>query len=173
MNVTIRLYKLHDYDLLYLYKNLKFPIGIALKKTLEAYVRKEAIFFNYPINKTVIENDILDKVKNSQLHIKLNDITDRDIIIFLSKLKKNYRNSFLKSLLRGSFLGPISYVYNNEIEKEEDIENENILKKKYREIINKENIINIEDLVIKKEKREKRIKEDKKMKALRELAEKL
>lgn len=116
MDITVRLYKLHDYDLIYLYKNLRFPIKDAMKKALIAYVRNEPIFFDFPINK--VETDQLVDVKNAQFHIKLDDNDESDVIEYLIGLKRFYRNSFLKNLLRGYLTGPVAYVYEDQIEKE-------------------------------------------------------
>ena len=71
MDITVRLYKLHDYDLIYLYKNLRFPIKDAIKKALIAYVRNEAVFFEVPVEK--VSEDNLNDIKNAQFHIKLDE----------------------------------------------------------------------------------------------------
>lgn len=112
MNITVRLYKLHDYDLIYLYKNQCFPIKEAMKKALCAYVRNKPVFFDFPVKE--VNEDQLVHVKNAQFHIKLDDEDDADVIEYLSRLKKFYRNSFLKNLLRGYLVGPASYVYEDQ-----------------------------------------------------------
>lgn len=112
MNITVRLYKLHDYDLIFLYKNLRFPVQEAMKKALAAYVRNEPVFFDVPVEE--IKEDSLLKIKNAQFHIKLDEKEDQDIIQYLSRIKKYYRNSFLKNLLRGYLAGPAAYVYEAE-----------------------------------------------------------
>lgn len=114
MEITVRLYKLHDYDLIYLYKNLNFPVKQAMKKALLSYVRNNPCFFEVPVRIPTKENLAL--VKNAQFHIHLDSEEEADIILFLSGLKKNYRNSFLKNLLRGYLAGPASYVYENQID---------------------------------------------------------
>lgn len=127
MNITVRLYKLHDYDLIYLYKNLQFPVRDAMKEALKSYVRNEPVFFKLPVKKT--DSDNLEKIKNAQFHIKLDETEDYDLILFLQGLKKFYRNSFLKNLLRGYLAGPAAYVYednpdiNSSINKMDTIEN--------------------------------------------------
>lgn len=116
MDITVRLYKLHDYDLIYLYKNLRFPIKDAMKRALVAYVRNEPVFFDFPVTKIDVDN-LLD-IKNAQFHIKLDEEEDADIIDYLSQLKRFYRNSFLKNTLRGYLTGPASYVYESEPDEE-------------------------------------------------------
>lgn len=135
MNITIRLYKLHDYDLIYLYKNLRFPVRDAMKEALKAYVRNEPVFFNIPV--AIPESEELADVKNAQFHMKLNEVEDADLINYLRTLKKYYRNSFLKNLLRGYLSGPAAYVY----EEKTDIDES---KKRNKTIEN--NLLNVKKL---------------------------
>lgn len=127
MDITVRLYKLHDYDLIYLYKNLRFPIKDAMKKALLAYVRNEPVFIDFPVEK--VNQDNLTDIKSAQFHLKLDAVADADAIEYLGSLKKYYRNSFLKNLLRGYLTGPASYVYesdfneNDTLKREENIKN--------------------------------------------------
>ena len=109
MDITVRLYKLHDYDLIYLYKNLRYPVRDMMKKALFSYVRNTPVKFDFPVS--MPDEDELVNIKNSQFHIKLNEYLDADIIDFLLKLKPFYRNSFLKNLLRYYISGPPVYVY--------------------------------------------------------------
>lgn len=145
MNITVRLYKLHDYDLIFLYKNLRFPIKDAMKKALENFVRNEPCFFDYPIAN--VRTDGLAKLSNAQLHIKLDENNDADIIYFLGKLKKNYRNSFLKNLLRGYMAGPIAYVYQEILDVDDEYERKSIIE---------QNIQNIQKLNLMKFKNKKK-----------------
>ncbi|WP_373266194.1 hypothetical protein [Hungatella hathewayi] len=146
MNITVRLYKLHDYDLIYLYKNLQFPVRDAMKEALKAYVRNEPVFIKLPIKNP--DTDNLIQVKNAQFHIKLDDKEEADLIDFLKGLKNFYRNSFLKNLLRGYLAGPAAYVYENE----PDIANR---KKRMDSIEN--NMLNIKELkLLKKRKKRKK-----------------
>ena len=145
MNITVRLYKLHDYDLIYLYKNLRFPIRDAMKLALESYVRNTPLFLKIPINTPEIEN--LKDIKNAQFHLKLDEDKDADIILYLSRLKKYYRNSFLKNLLRGYLAGPATYVYEENI----DVVNN---QKRYQLV--EDNLLSVKTLeFLKKRKRKK------------------
>jgi hypothetical protein len=147
-DITIRLYKLHDYDLVYLFRVLKFPIKDAMKMALAAYVRNEPLFFKVPVSyiDPKVEEEEL-KVKVIQLHLKLDYTEDKDIIDFLSNIKKNYRTSFIKNLLRGYLAGPATYVY-------EDVMQLNDTQSRYHEL--EENILNVKKLdPMKKRKRRK------------------
>lgn len=145
MDITVRLYKLHDYDLIYLYKNLHYPIKDAMKRALTAYVRDEPVFFDFPI--TEVSADQLETIKRAQFHIILDDETDSDIIEYLSSLKRFYRNSFLKNLLRGYLTGPVAYIYENQ----PDIETS----KKRSDSI-KDSMLGIETLKLMKPRKKKR-----------------
>jgi hypothetical protein len=98
-----------------------------MKEALKSYVRNEPVFFKLPVKKP--DSDNLEKIKNAQFHIKLDETEDSDLILFLQGLKKFYRNSFLKNLLRGYLAGPAAYVYednpdiNSSINKMDTIEN--------------------------------------------------
>lgn len=145
MNITVRLYKLHDYDLIFLYKNLRFPVKDAMKKALENFVRNEHFFFDYPIAN--VHSDSLRNLTNAQFHIKLNEDEDEDIILFLEGLKRNYRNSFLKNLLRGYMAGPIAYVYQEMVNVEDETKRKNSIEN---------NIMNIKTLDLMKFKNKKK-----------------
>ena len=145
MDITIRLYKLHDYDLVYLYKNINFPIREAMYRSLSSYVRNEPVFFEIPILTNVEDN--LGGVKNVQFHINLDDENDKDLIEYLKKLKPNLRNSFLKNNLRGHLVGSASYVYEKQI---------NLEKTEAREDSIKNSILGTETLKLKKPRKKKK-----------------
>ena len=58
-----------------------------------------------------MKNDELSNIKHAQFHIKLSEEEDADVIQYLSTLKRFYRNSFLKNLLRSYLAGPVAYAY--------------------------------------------------------------
>lgn len=112
-DITVRLYKYHDYDLVYLYKKLQFPVRDAMKEALINYVRNEPKFFKIPVKQ--LQDDEEDTEQNiCQFHIKLDETEYQDVIDFLDNLKDRKRNSFLKNLLRGYLAGPVAYVYEKE-----------------------------------------------------------
>lgn len=49
-----------------------------------------------------------------QFHLKLDDLDDIDIIEYLNRIKKGYRNSFLKNILRGYMSAPAVTMYLSE-----------------------------------------------------------
>lgn len=127
MNITVRLWRSHDYDLIQLYKNTGFPVNDALKTALRNQVRNTPAYFEYP--QTVYNEDFIPK--SLQFHLKLDDFEDADIIAYLSDIKDGFRNSFLKNLLRASFICPIAYPYKTDL----DYQNEERYRKQKNEAV--------------------------------------
>lgn len=123
MDQTVRLYKLHDFDLVYLQKVLNFPIKDAMKMALKAYIRNEPVFLKIPVTQidTKTEQEAL-TMKSVQFHLMLDEVEDDKEIAYLKNIKKNMRNSFLKNLLRGYLAGPVGYVYES-MNKVDDTQN--------------------------------------------------
>lgn len=147
MNITVRLYRLHDYDLIYLYKNLQYPVKDLMKRALIAYVRNEPEFFDFPV-KVPPEDELLN-VKNAQFHLVLHEFEDADIIDFLLHIKPYYRNNFLKNLVRYYISGPPAFVYM----KDPDVEDT-----KFKISTVRENITGTKEIpLMKKRKRKKKV----------------
>lgn len=110
MKITMRLYRAHDYDLMYMRALMGKNISTVVKEALVAYVRKQK---TDRIDIDPAEELIVTKVsKNTQFHVYLSQKTDADIIAYIQSIKKGYRNSALKNILR-SYLshGYMGYVY--------------------------------------------------------------
>lgn len=110
MKVTMRLYRAHDLDLMYMRALMGKNISTVVKEALLAYVRKT------PTERIEIDPTaqlLVTKVaKNTQFHVYLSQKTDADIIAYIQTIKKGYRNSALKNILR-SYLthGYMGHVY--------------------------------------------------------------
>ena len=97
MKITMRLYRAHDLDLMYMRGLLGKAIATVVKEALDYYVNKEnrkRIF----VNKTELQTTVIPK--NTQFHVYLSDKQDAEIIKWLMTIKKGYRNSMLKNILR-------------------------------------------------------------------------
>lgn len=106
MKITIRLYRRHDMDLLVLYKNKNFGFQKALKKALKAYIHKEPYLVYQPETQDFSKADFK---YSYQTFLILDDVYDKEIIDWLKNVKKNHRNILLKTILRGSIVGPLAY----------------------------------------------------------------
>lgn len=112
-DITVRLYRIHDYDLLYLYKVIGLKMNQVMKLCLQAYVRKTPLSFKIPFSSQKSQ-DIDTKMHHAQLHIKLDETEDEDIIRFMGTLKNSYRNSFIKNLTRAYLQTPAVFPYYND-----------------------------------------------------------
>jgi hypothetical protein len=95
MKVMLRLYRQHDLDLLYLHKSKEFSMQKNVKLALRAYINGQQLTITVPdvaVTKTL--------PRLSQFHIFLSEKEDADIIEWLEKVSKGYRNSLIKNILR-------------------------------------------------------------------------
>lgn len=100
-NITLRLHRQHDMDLIALYRTDDYKFARELKKVLVSYANGE-----------VYEPKTLDATKFNEayvptsvtFHISLNEAKEEEkqALILLSGVKYGYRNSFLKALFRSS-----------------------------------------------------------------------
>lgn len=103
MNVTIRLYKRQDLDLIELYQNPNFSLSKAIRLALDAYVHNKSILIALPeVDKSISQSKPPDKI---QFHIMLQEENDRENILFLKNIISGYRNVFLKQLVRCYLMG--------------------------------------------------------------------
>lgn len=101
MKLTIRIYKRHDLDLLYLYKQQSdFDFKESLKKTLKAHVNNKKITNQIPIGECESVSSLPSVV---QMHIMLDPKEDKDIFEWTQKITRGRRNNIIKNLYRNSF----------------------------------------------------------------------
>ena len=99
MQITMRLYRQHDMDLLNIYYNKAFPFTTEIKNALRAYKEKQD--YKIPVNNIPIQ--FKGYVKSHILiHINLNPKKESDIIELLSQIQARQRNAFIKAVLRQS-----------------------------------------------------------------------
>lgn len=99
--VSIRLYRRHDIDLISLYKNPELNFKAAILMTLNSYAKGESLLF------LPAESNI--KIKEYkymyQIFIKIDRAKYTDVINLLDNVKEGYRTIFIKSVLRGTLIG--------------------------------------------------------------------
>lgn len=106
MRKSIRIYREHDIDLVTLYKNPDFGFQKALKQAVRAYVRGVPYLIYTPVTQDVSQKDFK---YGYQIFITFDEEYDADIIEWLKTLKPRSLTKALKSILRGSLIGPIAY----------------------------------------------------------------
>lgn len=95
MNVTLRLYKRHDLDLIPVVMSSSFRLTKQIKGAIRAYLNDES--FRIPIESVAH----VDSSKNVYLlHFCINREKEPDLFAFVTNLKSGKRNSALKNLLR-------------------------------------------------------------------------
>lgn len=106
MKVTMRLYKRHDLDLLYLYNTPGFPFQKNLKKVICDYVRSGGVISE---DKKIVPPENYKNVTSrlTQLHINLSEEEDSDVINWLNQFSNGYKNSLLKNIYRGYLSYPV------------------------------------------------------------------
>ena len=98
MQLGLRLYKIHDTDLIYLYRHPHFNFSKAVKVCLVNYFRHEKPFWiEMPKGDSMNYNERLKKI--NRISIRLDPIQDKDIIDGLKMIKDGLRNSFVKAIV--------------------------------------------------------------------------
>ena len=137
IKITMRLYRLHDLDLMYLYKMPNVSIQAIIKVMLKNYVkdrnngnqiatrfRTSDIRHNIPLPST------------AQFHIILQDDEDGDVISWIEQIPKGIRNGMIKNMLRNYFDFPLIVPYEETVSDEKiTSEDDSISIEKYNEVI--------------------------------------
>ena len=103
-NVTIRLYRRHDIDLIALKCANGFSMNQMIRNSLLAYLNGEPSSIVYP----AIEIPMSNLPQMTQLHLSL-DLENEDdarIYEYISEIQPGYRNSIIKQLIRYYCVSP-------------------------------------------------------------------
>ncbi len=101
LKLTIRIYKRHDLDLLYLYKQESdFNFKETLKTTLKGYVNGKPVKNEIPVGEC---NSVSSLPTSVQMHIMLDPKTDQDILNWIKGITRGRRNNIIKNVFRNSF----------------------------------------------------------------------
>ncbi len=102
---TIRLYRLHDLDLITFIETHEFNIVKAIYSSLSAFSKDDLFVIDIPARR------IQDLPQLRRVYVKalsLDEEKDKRAIEILEKIEKGYRNNFLKNLLRQYLCNPMS-----------------------------------------------------------------
>lgn len=97
MQITVRLYRQHDMDLVGLYRTKDFKFQRHLKNALKAYAEGKDYRIDHPGDEDIRKGYV---PKIVQLHIYLNPSLDNNAISVLQTIREGYRGAFLKALFR-------------------------------------------------------------------------
>lgn len=106
MRVTMRLYKMHDLDLIALYQNKSFHFTKAVYSCLSSLVRGHPFWIEEP--EFCVDFEHTSKIIQIALIIPDND---KEVINLLHNVKRGIRNSYIKNLMRSFILRPNLNVY--------------------------------------------------------------
>lgn len=114
---TIRLYRMHDLDLITFIETHEFNVVKAIYSSLSAFAKGEVFVIEVPprrIQKLPPLNRSYTKA------LILDNETDEDAIKILNQIAPGYRNSFLKQLLRMYLCHPLSEEFFRVVKKAKD-----------------------------------------------------
>lgn len=101
MKLTVRLYKRHDLDLLFLYKQSSdFDFKSQMKSALKAHVRNERVWNEIPSGECQAVSNLPSVV---QLHIMLDLPGDDEIATWVKSITRGRRNNLIKNIFRNTF----------------------------------------------------------------------
>ena len=116
---TVRLYRLHDLDLITFAESHEFNVISAIYSSLSAFAKGETFVIDIPprrlkrippLNRVYIKALTLDSEK------------DRAAVEVLSQIAPGYRNSFMKNLLRLYLCAPLSEEFFRTVKKDKDMD---------------------------------------------------
>lgn len=139
MRLTMRLYRLHDLDLMYIYKMPNISIQSIVKVMLKNYIKDRNSDRHIATRLTIpdVKHNIT-LPKTAQFHISLNEGEDDDVISWIEQIPKGFRNSMLKNMLRTYLSFPIVIPYETEITEVVKPTNKNDISiAKYNEVMEK------------------------------------
>ena len=97
MQITVRLYRQHDMDLVGLYRTKDFKFQRHMKNALKAYAEGKDYRINHPGDEDIRKGYV---PKIVQMHIYLTVEQDADAISALKTIREGYSGAFLKALFR-------------------------------------------------------------------------
>ena len=137
IKITMRLYRLHDLDLMYLYKMPNVSIQAIIKVMLKNYVKDRSN--GNQIATRFRTSDIRHNIplpSTAQFHIILQDDEDGDVISWIEQIPKGIRNGMIKNMLRNYFDFPLIVPYEETVSDEKiTSEDDSISIEKYNEVI--------------------------------------
>lgn len=113
---TMRLYRMHDLDLMYLYKMPNISIQSIVKVMLKNYIkdRNEGCHIATRLSIPDVKHNV-PLPKTAQFHITLINGEDDDVISWIEQIPKGLRNSMLKNMLRSYLSFPVVIPYETEV----------------------------------------------------------
>lgn len=116
VRITLRLYRMHDLDIITFVETHKLDFRKAMYCALKAFSKGEVFVIDIPPKRE--EGSELDLRRVYSLMMYLDTERDKEVIEMLSKIKEGCRNNFMKNLLRLYLCHPMSEVFLNHEEED-------------------------------------------------------
>lgn len=97
MKINVRLYRMHDYDLISLKYTKSICFSAMIKSILKSYAEGDMYNVEIPIP---TKKNVKDLPYITQTQFKLDEVKDKVVIDMLNNIKDGYRNNFIKNLVR-------------------------------------------------------------------------
>lgn len=107
---TVRLYRVHDLDLITFVEQHEFNLAKAVYSALSAFTKGDHFVIEIPPKR---KKEIPEFKRVYQKPIYLDEEKDKKAIELLDKIQKGYRNNFFKNLLRLYLCTPVSVAFLN------------------------------------------------------------
>lgn len=97
MKINVRLYRMHDYDLISLKYTKSICFSAMIKSILKSYAEGNLYNIEIPVP---TQKNVKDLPYITQTQFKLDEIKDKSVIDMLGNIKDGYRNNFIKNVIR-------------------------------------------------------------------------
>lgn len=97
MKINVRLYRMHDYDLMSLKYTKSICFSAMIKSILKSYAEGNMYNVEIPIP---TQKNVKELPYITQTQFKLDEVKDKVVIDMLNHIKDGYRNNFIKNLVR-------------------------------------------------------------------------
>lgn len=108
MQITLRIYRTHDYDLMALHRSGVLSFPKAARKALISYYKGETILISTEIDEKQVPEDLPAML---EFNITIGERTAPGFAEWFRTVKSGYRNNFVKNILRSSLDGFCAELY--------------------------------------------------------------
>ena len=105
MDFSLRLYRMHDADLMMLYRASNVSFVKMVKQILNSYANGSV--YQIDVSKTWLNKELKDLPYTSMCRLSLHEEKDIKVIQLLNQITDGYKNSFIKQVIR-LYLSPYS-----------------------------------------------------------------
>ena len=109
--VFLRLYRIHDLDLVALYKTKEFNFIGAAKEIVKNYAKGNLMQMKMPPVTTMSEEQFSSLKGHYVVCLNFDEKEDAEVVQFIKKIRPRFKNGAIKTILRNSLIGGLSSIY--------------------------------------------------------------